>query len=95
MTDKKGKRAVIISNIKSDSIEQAIFILKSPKQQAASEISCGIVAEAQEIINSYINTIEKREQMFLRKKSIPKRIIAACMAIFAVCAAVISIALKG
>ena len=30
MAENRGKRAVIISNIKSQSIEQAIFILKTP-----------------------------------------------------------------
>ena len=63
MTEKKGKRAVIISNIKSNSIEQAIFILKSPAYDASFDAGSGIVAEAQEIINSYINTIEKNLEL--------------------------------
>lgn len=57
MTEKTGKRAVIINNIKSGSIEQAIFILKTPVFEK-NGVGSGIVAEAQEIINSYINTIE-------------------------------------
>ena len=34
MTDKKSRRVVIINNIKSDTIDQAIFILKSDKNQS-------------------------------------------------------------
>lgn len=60
MTGGKGKRAVIINNIKSGMIEQAIFILKSPAGESLAGAGSGIVAEAQEIINSYIDTIEGR-----------------------------------
>ncbi len=60
MTSGKGKRAVIINNIKSGMIEQAIFILKSPAGESLAGAGSGIVAEAQEIINSYIDTIEGR-----------------------------------
>ena len=58
MTSKKGRRAVIINNIKSGMIEQAIFILKSPAGESLTGLGGGIIAEAQEIINSYIDTIE-------------------------------------
>ena len=58
MTKQKGKRAVIISNIKSETIEQAIFILKPPTAEQESA-SSPIVAEAQQIINSYIQTMER------------------------------------
>ncbi len=58
MTKQKGKRAVIISNIKSETIEQAIFILKTPSYEQSAAGS-SIVAEAQQIINSYIQTMEK------------------------------------
>lgn len=62
MAERKGKRAVIISNIKSESIEQAIFILRSlPTEPTAAVIGRGIVDEAQEIINNYINTVEMPE----------------------------------
>ena len=74
MTEKKGKRAVIISNIKSASIEQAIFILKSPVCDSPAD--SGIVAEAQEIINSYINTVEKIYPA-RKKKSVGKISLAA------------------
>lgn len=81
MTEKKGKRAVIISNIKSNSIEQAIFILKTPEYEPMPAVSSGIVAEAQEIINSYISTIERGGQITRRRKTgLPKKIIAALSA---------------
>ncbi len=57
MTDKKGKRAVVINNIKSGSIEQAIFILK-PSPCESAGVGSAIVAEAQQIINNYICMIE-------------------------------------
>lgn len=62
MTDKNGMRAVIINNIKSGYIEQAIFILKSNAYDLCPEAGGGIVAEAQEIINSYIETIERNKK---------------------------------
>lgn len=68
MTDRTGKRAVIISNIKSNSIEQAIFILKSHPCEVPTSAGSGIVAEAQEIINSYINTIEKNRPENRRRR---------------------------
>ena len=58
MSGGKGKRAVIINNINSGTIEQAIFILKSPACEQNVSPGSVIVAEAQEIINSYISRIE-------------------------------------
>ena len=81
MTEKKGKRAVIISNIKSGSIEQAIFILKSPVYDACTDR--GIVAEAQEIINSYINAVEKVNPA-RKKKSVNKILFTAGIALTAI-----------
>ncbi len=72
MTDKKGKRAVIINNIRSKSIEQAIFILKSPEAEGSVDPGGFIIAEAQDIINSYIRRMEgtvpdRRERLLLKK----------------------------
>lgn len=92
MTAKKGKRAVIISNIKSSSIEQAIFILKSPAYDASFDAGSGIVAEAQEIINSYINTIEKNA--FGRRKKPVGRTAVITGALCLAAAVVISVLLK-
>lgn len=58
MTDKKGKRAVIINNIRSKSIEQAIFILKSPEPEGCVDPGGYVIAEAQDIINNYIRRME-------------------------------------
>lgn len=81
LTQEKGKRALIINNIKSSSIEQAIFILKSPECGGVSSCGRGIVAEAQEIINSYINTIEKNQPTQTHKKSVKSAITAIISAI--------------
>lgn len=56
MTDKKSKRVVIIDNIKSETIEQAIFILKSDTGPTAAEGS--VSREAQNIINDYLRRVE-------------------------------------
>ena len=74
MIGKEGKKAVIINNIASDSIEQAIFILK-PDSFEQSDIGKNIVAEAQEIINSYISKVEKNGDFQAEKNK--KRLIAA------------------
>ena len=55
MTAKSSKRVVIINNIKSEKIEQAIFILRGSCAQKPDRF---IVREAQEIINDYINRVE-------------------------------------
>ncbi len=89
MTERKSKRAIIISNIKSESIEQAIFILKATAETAAS--GGGIVAEAQEIINSYINTIERAGE---RKKRGGRRFAAIIMGGFAAALLLTCILLK-
>ena len=68
MTSGRGKRAVIINNIKSGMIEQAIFILKAPAGESLAGAGSGIVAEAQEIINSYIDTIEGKRAVYKRKR---------------------------
>ena len=60
MIDKKSRRVVIINNIQSDTIDQAIFILKSDKNgndKTFSEKS--VAAEAQDIINNYIRQVER------------------------------------
>lgn len=61
MKTNPSKKVVIINDIHSDTIEQAIFILRS-----AGEPQCGVsssgthmVQEAQRVINAYVKTIEK------------------------------------
>ncbi|MBR5614906.1 MAG: hypothetical protein IKW64_06395 [Clostridia bacterium] len=58
MTDKKSRRVVIINNIKSDTIDQAIFILKSNSRTNSDRINSSVAQEAQNIINSYIRQVE-------------------------------------
>ncbi len=54
MTARTQRRVVIINNIKSDKIEQAIFILKGGAQQKVDRF---IVREAQEIIDNYVKRV--------------------------------------
>ena len=58
MTDKKSRRVMIFNNIKSDTIDQAIFILKSGSLGSRSTDATA-AGEAQEIINSYVHQVEK------------------------------------
>ena len=59
MTAKKTRQVVIINDIQSESIEQAIFILRTPLGEPLPASPGGnIVDEAQRIINSYVKTIE-------------------------------------
>lgn len=58
MIDRKSRRVVIINNIQSDSIDQAIFILKDTKNHTSNRFSEDLVAEeAQKIINDYIRQV--------------------------------------
>ena len=58
MTAKSSRRVVIINNIKSDKIEQAIFILKGNNLQKPDK---GIIKEAQDIIDDYIKRVGGKE----------------------------------
>lgn len=73
MTKQNEKRAVIISNIKSDMIEQAIFILKNPGNEC-ERVYSPIVAEAQQIINSYICTMEGIRPECRKKSKLNKKL---------------------
>ena len=68
MTAKSSRRVVIINNIKSDKIEQAIFILRGDKDGKPNSF---VLAEAQEIIDSYIHKIRGDEPFI--KESFPKK----------------------
>lgn len=58
MTDKKARNVVIINNIKSDIIDQAIFILKDPMSgKSQSTVTRDIAREAQKIIDDYIRQV--------------------------------------
>lgn len=81
MTSGKGKRAVIINNIKSGMIEQAIFILKSPAGESLAGAGSGIVAEAQDIINSYIATIEGKRIAVRKKRFLKNTALLAMLGI--------------
>ena len=55
MTNKSAKRVVIISDIKSSCIEQAIFILKD---NPPSESGADIMEEANQIVYNYIRQVQ-------------------------------------
>ncbi|MBE7023588.1 MAG: hypothetical protein IJ285_01585 [Clostridia bacterium] len=71
MIDRKSRRVVIINNIQSDSIDQAIFILKDVKKHTKRKFNEDAVAEeAQKIINDYIRQVNrlKDSQKLMHKK---------------------------
>ena len=58
MTNKSAKRVVIISDLKSNCIEQAIFILKdNPPSDSKSDI----MEEANQIVYNYIRQVQAGE----------------------------------
>ncbi len=60
MTEKKSRKVLIINNIKSDTIDQAIFILKhNPPSKSYGAVDSGIAGEAQKIIDNYIHQVER------------------------------------
>lgn len=91
MTDKKGKRAVIINNIRSKSIEQAIFILKSPEKEGYIDPGGYIISEAQEIINSYIKRMEGTSTDKTRRFS-SRKFVAAIVALLTIVTASVAFA---
>lgn len=93
MTESTGKRAVIINNIHSKSIEQAIFILR-PTAEMTTSVGTGIVAEAQEIINSYIMQVEKAGKYENSKSRALKIGIAVASTLVVLSALVLCLVLK-
>ena len=61
MKTNPSKKVVIINDVHSDTIEQAIFILRSAgePQHGASSSGTHMVQEAQRVINAYVKTVEK------------------------------------
>ena len=59
-----SKRVVIINNLKSANIEQAIFILRGSEE--SGEINTKLINEAQQIIDNYVKRLEhpKREAVY-------------------------------
>lgn len=94
MSDKRSKKVVIINDINSDAIERAILILRDGGTAQTLPESRGIVAEAQNVINSYIRFAEKNRYVFPEsdKNQKPRRgsrkgivyAISALLAFFAV-----------
>ncbi|MBE7031482.1 MAG: hypothetical protein E7401_00795 [Ruminococcaceae bacterium] len=87
MTDKKSRRVVIINNIKSDNIDQAIFILKNNRAEGHHRIKTTIVQEAQDIINSYVRQVDmiRAESPNRRKKQRALRFTATLSVLSVIC----------
>ncbi len=83
MTAKSSRRVVIINNIKSDKIEQAIFILRGKANQKPDSF---VLREAQELIDNYVHKINGgggeilyNEPFINKKKSIKKGLITVAL----------------
>lgn len=82
----KSRQVVVIRDVKSDFIEQAILIVKSdvPQKEYYKE-SDDIVKEAQKIINEYVTGIHQT-----KRRRWPKVMFtAACIALFVMAAALV------
>ncbi len=75
MTEKKSRRVVIINNIDSENIDQAIFILKSSsqKEKASRSVESNIAAEAQQIIDNYIRQVDRIKESDPSTKAKPEK----------------------
>lgn len=68
MNKKNSRRVVIIEDIDSNTIEQAIFILRNNGSAEKSERGT-IVREAERIINAYVQTMAKAQVGISRKEN--------------------------
>ncbi|MBO5364994.1 MAG: hypothetical protein J6A56_05980 [Clostridia bacterium] len=72
MREKNSKRVVIIDDIDSGSIEQAIFILRNsgiPNRSAGNSI----VSEAERIIHAYVQTMERTQKGISKREERSRR----------------------
>ena len=72
MKEKNSRRVVIIEDIDSNAIEQAIFILRN---NGSSHVpgKGTIVREAERIINAYVHTLERTQAGIGRKERKSRR----------------------
>lgn len=69
MKENSRKKVVIIDDVFSDTIEQAIFILRSGGAiEKAPDAGNGFLSEAQSIINAYAHTVERANEQALRRE---------------------------
>ncbi len=74
MKDKQAKRVVIINDVYSDTIEQAIFILRNAGTCEAEGLpGSQIVQEAQRIIDAYGKAMEKTQAGLERREQKSRR----------------------
>ncbi len=72
MREKNSKRVVIIDDIDSGSIEQAIFILRN-SGRSGKTAGASIVSEAERIIGAYVQTMEKTQLGISRQEERSRR----------------------
>lgn len=74
MKDKQSKKVVIINDIQSDAIEKAILILRSSGSSVSGN-SAGrhLIAEAQKVINGYVQTVEGVQSGFCASRKSRRR----------------------
>ena len=73
MKEKPSKKVVIINDIASESIEQAIFILRNGGSFSSAGGTATVVQEAQRIINAYAETMETAHAKLSRREKKEKR----------------------
>lgn len=61
MKEGQSKKVIIINDIKSETVEQAILILKKSGKNEASVKNSSLVQEAQNIIGAYVRAAERSE----------------------------------
>lgn len=87
MIVKDKREVVIINDIRSDKIEQAIFILRDKNGCAPSEPDSGLVIEAHRIINSFLypgTCRRKARHKNMLRKGIVWLLSAAAAVVFSV-----------
>lgn len=84
----KAKNVVILNNVKSDYIEQAIFILKHPRGSTQKPMG-SIVSEAEKIVESY-----NKRLCGINEEEKPKKYFVPLIALFALSSAALFLFLK-
>ena len=75
MTDRKARKVLIINNIKSDTIDQAIFILKGDvATKRSTSLDKSVATEAQEIIDRYVRQVERLKGEYVRSAKTKKAV---------------------
>ncbi len=75
MTDRKARKVLIINNIKSETIDQAIFILKGDTgTKSQTHLDKSVATEAQAIIDRYVRQVERLKGEHARSSKTKKAV---------------------